>query len=90
MRIDLNGISFNGVEGEVKSKKPAGRTASSSGVEDKASLSADALSVSSLEAQVLASPEVRQDKVAALRQSIQNGTYRVEPDKIAQAILAQN
>ena len=90
MRIDLNGISSNGVEPDVKAKKPTGRATSSSSVEDKASLSVDTLGIASLEAQVLASPEVRQDKVAALRQSIQNGTYRVEPDKIAQAILAQN
>jgi flagellar biosynthesis anti-sigma factor FlgM len=35
-------------------------------------------------------PQIRQDKVEALRQSIQNGEYRVEPEKIAQAILNRN
>ena len=35
-------------------------------------------------------PSVRQDKVDALRQQIQNGDYKVDADEIAQAILKQN
>jgi negative regulator of flagellin synthesis FlgM len=90
MRIDLNNISLNGVERDDKAKKAGSKAPSAPGVEDKTSLSADALSVSSLEAQVMAAPPIRQDKVDALRQSIQNGDYKVEPDKIARAILEHN
>jgi negative regulator of flagellin synthesis FlgM len=90
MRIDLNGLSLGGVEREAKTKKPAGQVGSSANIEDTASLSSDTVSLASLKAQAMASPEIRQEKVAALRESIQNGTYKVEPDKIAQAILGQN
>ena len=90
MRIDLNNISLNAVERDDKTRKASSKAPSTPNVEDKASLSVDALSISSLEAKVLTAPEVRQDKVEALRQSIQNGDYKVEPEKIAQAILEQN
>ena len=90
MRVDLNGISLNGLEREDKTKKAGAKPAGAANVEDKASLSVDTLSLSSLEAKVQATPEVRQDKVEALRQAIQNGEYKVEPDKIAHAILQHN
>jgi flagellar biosynthesis anti-sigma factor FlgM len=87
MRIDLNQIALNGVDREVKAKKAAAKAPSAPEVKDKASLSSDSLDVSSLEAQALASPEVRQEKVEALRQSVQSGDYKVEADKVAHAIL---
>ena len=90
MRIDLNSISLNNIEREEKPKKAAGKQSGTPNIEDKATLSSDALSVSSLEAQVLATPEVRQDKVEALRQQVQNGQYKVDPDQIAKAILKHN
>ena len=89
MRIDLNNISLNGVERDDSTRKAGSKALSAPRIEDKASLSLDTLSISSLEAQALAAPPVRQDKVDALRQAIQNGDYKVEPDKIAQAILEQ-
>jgi len=90
MRIDLNQLSLGNVGNEVNGKKVAGKHSGSTSPEDKASFSSDSLDIPSLEAQVLASPDIRQDKVEALRQAIQNGEYSVEPDKIAQAILQQN
>jgi negative regulator of flagellin synthesis FlgM len=90
MRIDLTNISFHGVEREDKTRKTGSKAPSTPNVEDKASLSVDSLSVSALEAQAMNAPEIRQDKVEALRQSIQNGEYKVEPEKIARAILEHN
>ena len=90
MRIDLNNISLQGLERDDKTRKAGSKAPSAPSVEDKTSLSADTLSISSLEAQAMAAPQIRQDKVEALRQSIQNGDYKVEPDKIAQAILEHN
>ena len=83
-------ISFQGLEPENKTRKAGSKAPSTPNVEDKASLSVDTLSVSSLEAQALSAPQIRQDKVDALRQSIQNGDYKVEAEKIAQAILNHN
>ena len=90
MRIDLNNISFHGLEGDEKIRKAGSKAATAPSVEDKTSLSVDTLNISSLKAQALNSPQVRQDKVDALRQAIQNGDYKVEPDKIAQAIMDRN
>ncbi len=90
MRIDLNNILLNQVEREAQTRKAGSKAPSAPNVEDKTSLSSDALSTSSLEAQAMAAPAVRQDKVEALRQAVQNGEYKLEPDKIARAILQQN
>jgi len=90
MRIDLTNVRFQELERDDKTRKAGSKAPSTPNVEDKASLSADALSISSLEAQALNTPSIRQDKVEALRQSIQNGDYKVEADKIAHAILEQN
>ena len=90
MRIDLNNISLQGLERDDKTRKAGSKAPSTPNVEDKTSLSVDTLSISSLEARAMSVPQIRQDKVEALRQSIQNGEYKVEPEKIAQAILNRN
>jgi negative regulator of flagellin synthesis FlgM len=90
MRIDLNQLSLGNIGREVNGKKTAGKASGPAVPEDKASFSSDNLDLPSLEAQALALPEIRQDKVDALRQAIQNGNYKVEPDKIAQAMIEQN
>jgi flagellar biosynthesis anti-sigma factor FlgM len=86
MRIDLNHISLPDLAGDEKTRK-AGPKSVGASIEDTTSLSADSRSISSLQARALATPELRQDKIEALRQSIQNGDYKLEPDQIAQAIL---
>ncbi len=90
MRIDLNSILLNATERDDKTRNAGSKAPSAPSVEDKTSLSVDTLSISSLEAQAMTTPQIRQDKVEALRQSVQNGDYKVEPDKIARAILEHN
>ena len=34
-------------------------------------------------------PDVREEKVAQLRQQIENGTYEIKPDKIAEKIISE-
>jgi flagellar biosynthesis anti-sigma factor FlgM len=90
MRIDLNNISLPGLDRDDKTRKAGSKPSSAPNVEDTTSLSVGTLSISSLTSQAMTSPEIRQDKVEALRQSIQNGDYKVEADKVAHAILNQN
>ena len=90
MRIDLNNILMNGVEREGETRKARCKSPNAPNVEDKTSLSSDTLSVSSLTTQAMESPSVRQDRVEALRQQVQNGEYNLDANKIAQAILQQN
>jgi negative regulator of flagellin synthesis FlgM len=90
MRIDLNNILMNGVEREGETRKARGKSPNAPNVQDKTSLSSDTLSVSSLTNQAMEAPGVRQDRVEALRQQVQNGEYKLEADRTARAILQQN
>ena len=55
---------------------------------DQTRLSFDHIRVQSLEAQVLAQPEVRQAKVQSLQQAIGNGEYSVSAGQIAAAMAS--
>jgi flagellar biosynthesis anti-sigma factor FlgM len=57
------------------------------GERDHATLSSDSASPGSLASIALNSPEVRQDKVDSLAQSIQSGEYELDPAKIASAMI---
>jgi flagellar biosynthesis anti-sigma factor FlgM len=57
--------------------------------EDKTTLSGDHVAVTALATKALASAEIRQDKVEALRQAIERSDYRIEPSEIASAMLWQ-
>jgi|SRR5580658_6442758 flagellar biosynthesis anti-sigma factor FlgM len=50
-------------------------------------LSQDRVTLSALASQALGLPEVRQGAVDSLRQSINNGQYKLDPNSIADAIL---
>lgn len=53
---------------------------------DEARLSADRDTVQSLHAELWRLPELRMEKVEALRKAITNGDYRVSPERIAEAM----
>jgi len=90
MKIDLNNSTPDPI---VTSRGNSNSAASSSQVkntaEDTASLSFDRASVGSLVNQAMGSSEVRQDKVDALRAAISSGEYKIEPGKIADAMLSE-
>lgn len=56
---------------------------------DQTRFSFDQARVQSLQAQVLAQPEVRAAKVQALQTSIDNGKYSVPPGQVADAIVSE-
>jgi flagellar biosynthesis anti-sigma factor FlgM len=90
MKIDVNS--------PIVSQMPAERTPKqvSAGITDKGvsetgdrtTLNSTSSSVQLLTQQALQSPEVRQDKIDAIRQSISSGQYQVDPAKIADAMIA--
>lgn len=67
----------------------AGSTADANACADRVRFSFDPARVHSLATQALAAPEVRQEKVAPLRQSVANGNYAVDSGKVADAIAAE-
>ena len=58
--------------------------------QDQTSFSSDQASLSSLEARVMQTPEIRQDRVASLKDAINKGEYALDPDKIAEAMLNES
>ena len=93
MRIDLNAIIPEGPD-PGQSTKSGSRVASngSSGEglagADTSKLSQDRGRIQELASQVNQLPEIRQDKVAALQQAIEEGSYRVTPGQAAEALIS--
>jgi flagellar biosynthesis anti-sigma factor FlgM len=55
--------------------------------EDQAQLSGVHVHIQTLMAQALHSPEIRQEKVSALRQAVLGGNYHSTPEQVAQALF---
>jgi len=94
MKVDLNASNLSGIISSQGSPSPSpavsGTTLPESPGEDKATLSGDSANVQNLTTKALELPEVRQDKVEALRAAIKNGDYKIEPSKIAEAMIQQS
>jgi flagellar biosynthesis anti-sigma factor FlgM len=90
MQININQASSNPVDLETSSTNKASQTSASSSasanVVDRASLRNDSATVSALQQQALAVPDVRQDKVDALKQQVQSGQYNFNPADTAKAM----
>ncbi len=57
---------------------------------DPVRLTDGARQLNDLQAAVAATPAVNSDRVAALREAIANGTYTIDPQRIADGLLAQD
>ena len=91
MRIDLYNSAASQIANEPSSQQIAANKASSStsatGGEDRATLTSDKSSVSALVSTAMGSPEIRQSLVSSLRDSVNNGTYSLDPGKIAASMV---
>ncbi len=93
MRIDTNQPAPQLAENErtsnSKSANREGSSAASSPLgEDQAQLSGIHAHVQALAAQLSQLPEIRQEKVNALRQAVLGGTYQPAPQQVADAVFA--
>jgi len=86
MRIDSNRPAATDLTTDKAQGSPKGGASATTG-QKRDAFSADTVSLGALQAQALATPEVRQDKVQALRDAIRNGSYEIDPAKIADAML---
>lgn len=62
--------------------------ATATGGEDAATLSSGQAAIGRLKAQLRTVPEVRAERVAQLQNALANGTYTVNPTRVAQAMIA--
>ena len=92
MRIDLHLPSVE--RAGTERSAPSGSSASSpergsgAGV-DEARFSLDQTRIQALESKALGAPEVRQEKVDALRTALQEGRYLVTPDQTAESLMSE-
>ena len=91
MRVDFTTFGLEppekGTTGRAGQAGAAG--ASSTPGMDQARFSFDQARVQSLQAQVLAQPEIREAKVQALQQAIGNGNYSVSAGQVADALVSE-
>lgn len=92
MKIDLNNSLANLLPPDqgVKQVSTSDTTATQSATratQDRTTFHSDSQSVQSLTSQALNFPEVRQDKVDALNQSISSGTYKLDATATASAMI---
>jgi negative regulator of flagellin synthesis FlgM len=93
MRIDLTNSAASQIANEPGSPSVNGQspvTPETSGTEDRTSFTSDQASVSALVSTAMQSPEIRQDKVAALQQAIGSGQYELDPEKIAASMIDEH
>lgn len=94
MRIDLQSGTQAAAEAErSNSRNSVANTATSAAKasalgEDQAQLSGAHIEVQALTAQASQLPEVREERVQALRQAIHSGEYQVDPQKVAGALFS--
>jgi flagellar biosynthesis anti-sigma factor FlgM len=93
MRIDSFNSTADQIANEPSSKRVnsqniAAPESDASG--DRTTLTSGSGSVSALVSEAMSSPEVRQSKVQSLQQQVSNGTYQLDPDKIAGAMIDEH
>ena len=88
MRIDLYPRALEAPEkSETERLRQSGSTTgANASAGDQASISFADSCVGRLQAQAMAQPEIRQEKVEALRKAIADNSYRISDDAIADAM----
>ncbi len=93
MRIELNYGPQQMPETKRADRQPAPNAATSmanQGVaEDQAHISTAHVQAQALAAQAAQLPEIREERVQALRQAVQSGTYRPAAEHVARAVVEQ-
>jgi flagellar biosynthesis anti-sigma factor FlgM len=93
MRIDLTQSAASQISNEPNTKNVSARPILTTTIGDEGdrttltSVSSDSTSVSSLIGKAMNSPEIREDKVANLKQAIANGQYTLDPSAIASSMI---
>ena len=90
MRIDNYNSSANELSSELSSQpvsKQTGAQATSASAEDRATLTSDSTSLNSLVSTAMNTPETRQGTIDSLREAVNNGTYELDPNKIAASMV---
>ncbi len=92
---DLNKATLEHLQRQEKPgkiKKSGAKAVPSAGnnsAVDQVSISAKSREIQKLESVIASTPDVREDKVAKLKEKIEKGEYRVDPREVARKILQE-
>jgi negative regulator of flagellin synthesis FlgM len=92
MKISAEGIDkINNelIQRDLKRVKKNENETANIASDDKVELSSRALDLKEMQAKVAASPDVRTDVVDQIKMKIDNGTYQISHEKIAQQLIEE-
>ncbi len=84
---DIARVETGASRAQPQAKAPSGGPPADG---DSVKLTDSARQLNDLQGAVAATPAVNADRVAALREAIANGTYVIDPQRIADGLLAQD
>ncbi|MFP4213109.1 MAG: flagellar biosynthesis anti-sigma factor FlgM [Desulfohalobiaceae bacterium] len=84
----LNTLNQEKIQGKDQNRAPS-QQQDAGQEQDKVQLSSQAQALSQVHKGAEEGPEIRQEKVEALKQMVQNGDYEPDSEKTAQALLQQ-
>jgi len=90
MRIDLTQASASQIASEPSPKQVNAENIAATDIADggdRTTLTSTQQSLSELVSTAMSSPEIRQDRVDSLTQAISNGSYELDPAKIAASMI---
>lgn len=93
MRIDLSQLTSGQMSVEQYTKKVSGQQTSTSEMSDNSvhtTLTSGSTSVGALVSKAMNSPEIRQDLVNQLKESVGNGQYKLDPGAIAASMIDEH
>ena len=93
MRIDLFNTQASQIGGQPNSNKVKGQNVAASETDSSAAhttLTSGSGSIGTLVSAAMSSPDIRHEKVQALQQQVSSGQYKLDPDKIAGAMIDEH
>jgi negative regulator of flagellin synthesis FlgM len=81
---------INQVQAKSKVENPVGGPAQQAPKTDTVVISETAKRVQDAKAQLDSIPDVRADKVAEIKSRVENGSYEIQPDKIADKMIRES
>jgi negative regulator of flagellin synthesis FlgM len=90
-KADMVGAYVNQVHLKPKTEDPAEMDARQQAITaDRVVISDTAKRIQEARTQLESIPDTRADKVAEIKRSIQDGTYKIEPEKIADKMIQES
>ena len=87
MKVDINSPASMPLAPSSTQAAGKDKVATSAATEDRVTLASNDALVRSLTAEAMETPQIRQDKVEQIRQTINNGSYNLDPQAIADAMI---